>query len=143
VHLLAEWHGWNRKVYYRPHGYRQILQTKRLGASFFFSRDSGDVNHASKFFASIAVQLANMSDNLDHYICEAIKRQRDIAKGLRDQWRRLVYEPLSKLEVLTPPLLLVVDVLDECEEDDNVRLIIQLLAEARDLAAPNFLNEQI
>ena len=32
---------------------------KRLGASFFFSRGGGDIGNASKFFTSIAVQLAN------------------------------------------------------------------------------------
>jgi hypothetical protein len=111
-------------------------QKERLGASFFFSRGGGDVSHAGKFFASIAVQLANISDALNYYICEAIKKQRDIAsKGLRHQWRRLVYEPLSKIEAqsLMSPLLLVVDALDECEGKDNVLLIVQLLAEARDL----------
>jgi hypothetical protein len=109
---------------------------KRLGASFFFSRDSGDVNHAGKFFASIAVQLATISDVLSRYICEAIQRQRDIAnKGLRDQWKRLVYEPLSKMEAqsLTSPLLLVIDALDECDDDKDIELILQLLAEAREL----------
>ena len=32
-------------------------EQKRLGASFFFSRDGGDVGHAGKFFATIAWQL--------------------------------------------------------------------------------------
>jgi hypothetical protein len=111
-------------------------EQRRLGASFFFSRDSGDVNHAGKFFASIAVQLATISDVLSRYICEAIQRQRDIAnKGLRDQWKQLVYEPLSKMEAqsLTSPLLLVIDALDECDDDKDIELILQLLAEAREL----------
>jgi hypothetical protein len=111
-------------------------EQKRLGASFFFSRDSGDINHAGKFFASIAVQLANISDVLSRYICEAIQRQRDIAnKSLRDQWKRLVYEPLSKMEAqsLASPLLLVIDALDECDDDNDIELILQLLAEAQDL----------
>jgi hypothetical protein len=109
---------------------------KRLGASFFFSRDSGDVNHAGKFFATIAAQLANISDILSRYICEAIQKQRDIGnKSLRDQWKRLIYEPLSKMEaqLLASPLLLVIDALDECDDDNDIELILQLLAEARDL----------
>ena len=114
----------------------KFSEQERLGASFFFSRDSGDINQAGKFFASIAVQLANISDVLSRYICEAIQRQRDIAnKGLRDQWKRLVYEPLSRMETqsLASPLLLVIDALDECDNGNDIELILQLLAEARDL----------
>ena len=37
----------------------EYSERKRLGASFFFSRGGGDVSHASKFFISIAVQLAS------------------------------------------------------------------------------------
>jgi hypothetical protein len=33
---------------------------KRLGASFFFSRDSEDVNHAGEFFATIAARFVSV-----------------------------------------------------------------------------------
>jgi hypothetical protein len=50
-----------------------------LGASFFFSRGKGDVSHVSKFFTSIAVQLASKSLFLKRSICEAIAEYGDIA----------------------------------------------------------------
>jgi hypothetical protein len=63
-----------------------------LGASFFFSRGSGELSHAGKFFTSIAAQLVNMSSALKGYICEAIKEHRDIAhQAFRDQWKQLVF----------------------------------------------------
>jgi len=34
---------------------RRYLEEERLRASFFFSKGSGDVSHAGKFFISIAV----------------------------------------------------------------------------------------
>ena len=37
----------------------EYFERKRLRASFFFSRGSGDVSYASKFFTSIAIRLAN------------------------------------------------------------------------------------
>jgi hypothetical protein len=114
----------------------EYYNRKRLGASFFFSRGGGDVSHAGKFFTSIAVQLANNAPSLQRYICEAIRERCDIAsKSLREQWRQLVLGPLSKLSDNSRPssYVLVVDALDECDDDNNVRIILQLLAEARSL----------
>jgi hypothetical protein len=114
----------------------EYSEQKRLGASFFFSRGGGDVSHAGKFFTIIAVQLANNAPPLQRYICEAIRERSDItSKSLRDQWRQLVLGPLSKLSHDSRPssYVLVVDALDECDDDDNIRIILQLLAEARSL----------
>jgi hypothetical protein len=107
-----------------------------LGASFFFSRGRGDVSHAGKFFTSIAVQLASKSSSLKRSICEAIAEHGDIAsQALCDQWNQLVLRPLSKLEAdsLQSPLVLVIDALDECEDGNDIRRILELLAEARAL----------
>lgn len=112
---------------------RKFYDQGRLGASFFFSRGNGDIDHADKFFTSIAVQLATRLPQLKRYICDAVVERRDIAKqSLRDQWRQLVLKPLSKLDTdVRDPLLLVIDALDECDGDKDVRVIVQLLAEAR------------
>jgi NACHT domain len=109
---------------------------KRLGASFFFSRGGGDVGNASKFFTSIAVQLANNVRPLRRYICEAIMERGDIAsQSLRDQWRQLILGPLSKLDGNSRPssYILVVDALDECDNENHIRDILRLLAETRSL----------
>src|SRR5947209_7001699 len=68
--------------------------------------------------------------------CEAILDDNIIAsQDLRDQWRHIVLAPLSKLPDNSCPssYLLVVDALDECDDDKNIRIILQLLAEARSL----------
>ena len=51
---------------------------------------------------------------------------------LREQWELLILRPLSLLRPESPqqPLLLVIDALDECEGDRDVRLFLQLLASA-------------
>jgi hypothetical protein len=115
---------------------RKYDDQKRLGASFFFSRGGGDVNHAGKFFTSIAVQLASKSFSLKRYICEAIKVNSGVVSQTpRDQWNQLILEPLSKLEAdsLQSPLILVVDALDECEGENDIREIIHLLAKVKSL----------
>lgn len=109
-------------------------EQRQLGASFFFSRDAGDLSDAGMFFTSIAVQLAKRSPILKHHICQAIAEQSDIAdQGLRNQWRQTVFQPLSMLEVdtLRIPLVLVIDALDECDDDDHIKAILQLLADAK------------
>jgi NACHT domain len=113
---------------------REFYGQSRLGASFFFSKGGADASHAGKFFTSIAVQLANKSSSLGHYICEAIAENRDIAsQSLRDQWDQLVLGPLSKFDnhPSQSPLILVVDALDECDDENDIRIIVQLLAKAR------------
>ena len=112
---------------------RKFYDQDRLGASFFFSRGNGDIGHAGKFVTSIAMQLATRLPQLKRYICDAVVEHRDIAtQSLRDQWRQLVLKPLSKLDTdFHDPLLLVIDALDECDGDNDVRVIVQLFAEAR------------
>lgn len=115
---------------------RSYFDQKRLGASFFFSRGGGDVSHAGKFITSIAVQLAHNVPTFRRRICDAITERGDIvSQSLRDQWHHLVLHPLSKLEGSDCPFscVLVVDALDECDDDNNIRIIVQLLAEARSL----------
>jgi hypothetical protein len=87
-------------------------------------------------FTNIAAQLASKSLSLKRYICEAIAEHRGIAsQTLGDQWNQLLLRPLSKLEVdpIQSSLILVIDALDKCEGENDIRGILQLLAAAKDL----------
>jgi hypothetical protein len=112
---------------------RNYHTLRRLGASFFFSRGDGDVGHARAFVTSVAVQLAYNIPAARQYISNAVLGCSDIAsQSLRDQWHHLVLRPLSKLQQPVP-YILVVDALDECDNEDDIRIIVQLLAETRSL----------
>lgn len=105
-----------------------------LGASFFFSHGGGDVGHAGKFVTSLAHQLANSIPTLHQQICDAITGYSDIAsRSLREQWHQLVLRPLSKLDSngCQSLYVLVIDALDECNDEDDIRIILYLLAEVR------------
>ncbi|ORY18351.1 hypothetical protein BCR34DRAFT_660327 [Clohesyomyces aquaticus] len=116
-----------RTVARRYHGRR------RLAASFFFSRGGGDVSHAGKFVTSIAVQLADNVLALREHVCAAVAERGDVAsQSLRDQWQHLVLCPLSNLHELDP-YVVVVDALDECDNDNDVVVIVRLLAETQSL----------
>ncbi|KAM3075289.1 hypothetical protein ACMFMG_007269 [Clarireedia jacksonii] len=109
---------------------------KRLGASFFFSRVSGDISHASKFITSLAEQLTSNIPSLQHYISDTITERSDItSQSLRDQWQQLVLRPLSRLNGSSSlfSYVLVIDALDECDNENDIRMILQLLATAREL----------
>jgi hypothetical protein len=115
---------------------RRCSEQKSLGASFFFSIGGGDVSHARKFFTSIARQLAESIAPLNQHICNAIADNSEVAnQSLRDQWHQLVLWPLSKLDGTNcrSSYVLIVDALDECDGNNNIRILLELLAEARSL----------
>ncbi|KAF3027227.1 hypothetical protein E8E12_000361 [Didymella heteroderae] len=108
---------------------RRYHDRRRLAASFFFSRGGGDVGHAGKFVTSIAVQLAHSVPAVRQHISDAVAERSDIvSQSLRDQWQHLVLCPLSKLHK-SESYVIVVDALDECDSDNDIRLIVQLLTE--------------
>lgn len=115
-----------------------------LGASFFFSRDREELHSAAKLFTTLAAQLAEALPSLKAHICDTITKHGDIGEqALRDQWRRLILEPLRMLEENVPPLsslvplsspVVVIDALDECEGGRDIQEILGLLIEAKDLS---------
>ncbi|KAL2827486.1 nucleoside phosphorylase domain-containing protein [Aspergillus pseudoustus] len=113
---------------------RKCNQKGVLGASFFFSRGGGDVGTAQKFATSIARQLAHQLPVLGEHICDGIQEQQDIAThSIVDQWRRLITQPVSKIQSTSSPpfLVVVIDALDECDNDQDIMIILRLLATAQ------------
>jgi hypothetical protein len=114
----------------------KYYKEKRLGAGFFFSRGGGDVNHAGKFFTSLAVELANNIPSLRPCINDTFSDCTDIeSRSFRDQWRELILFTLLKLGSGSSlfPYVLVIDALDECDKVEHIRMILELLAETRTL----------
>lgn len=82
------------------------------------------------------MQLANGVPTINRHVCEAIAEGRNIAsQPFREQWHQLVLRPLSKLDGSDShwPYILVVDARDGCDDENNIRIILQLLAEVRSL----------
>jgi hypothetical protein len=112
-----------------------LAKDNLLGASFFFSRGRGDLGKAGKLVTTIAAQLAGKDRFLRHYIGKAIADNSNIIQqGLGEQWKHLMFQPLIQLEerVTQPQMLaIVIDALDECEDEDKVRLLLQLLPQLK------------
>ncbi|KAL2135775.1 hypothetical protein VTI74DRAFT_6980 [Chaetomium olivicolor] len=104
-----------------------------LGASFFFKRGEGDRGKATLFFPTIASQLVRKIRDLEPYVREAIDADRAIAKkALRDQFEKLILHPLDRI-CHADVILIIVDALDECDGDADVKTIISLLARTKAL----------
>jgi ABC-type dipeptide/oligopeptide/nickel transport system ATPase component len=113
---------------------------KRLGASFFFSRDQNGRNNAKMFFTTLASQLADLSPDLNYLISEAIAKHRGIAgKQPHEQWNRLIIDPLRQCQSHWSPIVVVIDALDEYDGEDgrdrenDIREILHLFIQLKDL----------
>ena len=112
---------------------REYFDKGRLGASFFFSRGRSDLASVKKFAFTIASQLREILPEFRRQIDDTLLSNQEVHNlGLCDQWDILICQPLSKIDQnpFSSPLVLIVDALDECDNEDDVRLLIQCLASA-------------
>lgn len=104
-----------------------------LGASFFFKRGERDRGNAARLFTTIACQLVAQEATLAPKIQTAIEKDPNVvSRSLKDQFEQLVLNPLAGLEYSPANIrtvVLLVDALDECERDDDIRLIIHLMSQ--------------
>ncbi|OQV00791.1 WD domain-containing protein [Cladophialophora immunda] len=101
-----------------------------LGASFFFKRGEGDRSNASRFFSTIVRDLILKVPGLDSLVAKAVASDPTVVdKGLGEQFNKLIFQPLQKITVRPhdcPILVVVVDALDECENERDIQIILQL-----------------
>ncbi|KAF1937030.1 hypothetical protein EJ02DRAFT_306486, partial [Clathrospora elynae] len=107
----------------------------QLGASFFFKRGEGERGNASRFFTTIATDLVAHEPGMLPCIRKALDEDSAISqRALKDQFEKLILQPL--LEIRHSQALarvVVIDALDECEREHDVRAILQLLAKTKDI----------
>ena len=108
---------------------QQFADQGQLGASFFFKRGEGDRGNASKFFTTIARQLMVQVPPLLSSVRKAIDADPLVfERSLKDQFEKLIYQPLSDLSTYPFKLVLVIDALDECEREGDVKTILHHLS---------------
>ncbi len=129
---------------------RKCFDAGRLAGSFFFSRGGGELESARKLVTTIAVQLSTLSPALRKSICAAVTAHNgNVADQLlSDQWKQLVLRPLTQLaaaaaaaasdaddagEAPAWPLVVVIDALDECRDENEIAFVLQLLSETSEL----------
>jgi hypothetical protein len=104
----------------------------RLGASFFFSKGSGDRGRAKYLLSTMAVQMTRALPVVRKYVSEAISKHPGIAQQtMPEQWNKLILEPLRTAidhQHLSSSIIFVIDALDECDKQEDIGLILRLLA---------------
>ncbi|KAJ7856192.1 hypothetical protein B0H14DRAFT_2753104 [Mycena olivaceomarginata] len=106
---------------------RRLKPTRLLGGSFFFKRNHATCGNARMLFATLAYQLALHGVELRRAISRRVKSDPSIlGRGMDVQLHALIVEPCKALKNL-PPLVVLIDGLDECEGPDIQREILCLL----------------
>ena len=105
-----------------------------LGASFFFKRGEGDRGRTAFFFTTIVAQLIHQLPSLAPHVRAAIEADPAInEKSAKSQFDKLIADPIRKLPKHSQPsaMVIVVDALDECDALEHIRVVIQLLSQAK------------
>lgn len=125
---------------------RSFDSTGHLGASFFFKRGEGDRGSSAKLFTTIAAQLATKKPAIAPYIKNAINSNPTISdKGLKEQFDKLILQPLSAISPKTRKaefMVIVIDALDECDLENEVKVIIHHFGRARSLGLKIFVTSR-
>jgi hypothetical protein len=112
-----------------------LKKDKLLGASFFFKRGEEDRGNAKRLFPTLIEQLVINIPQLIPNIQNAIKDDPNISeKVVREQFEKLFFQPLLKIKQGLPTtIIIVIDALDECEQEDDIKVILQLLPQVQKL----------
>ena len=108
-----------------------LQRDSKLGASFFFKSDEIDRANATKFFTTIATQLAQRIDGMKAHIAEFLNNELSgYDKSMQRQFEDLIAAPLRKSNYQSShsSFIIVVDALDECRETD-LKHVVELLAQ--------------
>ncbi|GAB1521065.1 hypothetical protein RhiTH_004156 [Rhizoctonia solani] len=110
----------------------ELKSKNRLGASFFCSRTIPECRRVKHIIPSIAYQLARFSLPFRCALSKALSADIDAhALALNVQYKKLIEDPLAAVKDCLPSdLIVVIDALDECDNEDSVGQILELLMPA-------------
>ena len=116
---------------------RSFADKGQLGASFFFKKGEGDRGNASRFFTTLAMDLMAHIPGLRPGIRRAIDAEPAIAeKALKDKFIKLILQPLSETKqtsLQNMEFVVIIDALDECKREEDIRAILRLLEQTKDI----------
>ncbi|KAK6706721.1 hypothetical protein SNK05_010600 [Fusarium graminearum] len=106
-----------------------------LGASFFFNRGEMDRSNLNKLMSTLAYQLSLSIPEAASFVKKALDDNPAIVrKSVKEQFQKLIQEPLSEAAAsakVLSPVVIVIDALDECDQEADIRLLINILSQAK------------
>jgi hypothetical protein len=110
---------------------QRLKSRKRLGASFFFSRDIYERSQPNKVFGTIAFHLSLFDTAIGKEVSDVLETTPapgDLTAS--EQFEKFILEPILAIkENFNParPILIVVDALDECGTEEDRRKLLECL----------------
>lgn len=102
----------------------------QLGGSFFFKKGEADRGGISKLFTTIAGDLMfRRPATITHMKTSLDSDSSLTTKGAAEQFEKLILLPLLKSSGKSEVTVLVIDALDECDNDDDVKLVLRLFSQ--------------
>lgn len=117
---------------------RSFSKKGTLGVSFFFKRGEADRDNALKLFPTVARQLTFSIPELLPYLRQAVLDNPGISrKGIREQFDKLLLQPLlclTQSDLQMRAVVIVLDALDECDRDNDIPLYFSFCRISKTLA---------
>ncbi|KAG9076375.1 hypothetical protein FRC06_009539, partial [Ceratobasidium sp. 370] len=162
VHVLEQLHDWaysnkSEKIYWMNGmagtgkttiAYslcERLKSTRQLAASFFCSRQLPECRDVDRIVPTLSYQLSRFSRPFRYAIAQVLEQDPDVHNQLlADQFRKLILEPLNQVkDALPADLIVVIDALDECDNQDGVgRILNVLLSSAHTLPVKFFVTSR-
>lgn len=111
---------------------------RRLGASFFFSRDEADRRNPQLVYPTIASQLARLDLELKRLVVAAVEQDHEVGNlVMKKQFEKLIAEPLTAWRGAKGTIIIVMDALDECSPESGAEeILIRWAAELPKIRVP-------
>lgn len=117
----------------------RVSQRHTPMASFFFKKGEDDRGRADLFFTTIANQLVQQLPCITSAIREVIDADPAISdKTKTEQFKKLILNPLEKCRDSSnnpETVLVVVDALYECDQEEDAAALIQLFSRAKEVTS--------
>jgi hypothetical protein len=103
-----------------------------LAASFFFKRGAGDRSRITGLIPTLAYQLARSIPGTKQSIQFVLLDDGPtiLHQSLENQFKKLIVDPIIALGKPLPPMVVVIDALDECDDKDDIAKVIEILVHA-------------
>ena len=110
----------------------QCDDEKRLAFSFFFSRGKADRSNAAKVIPTFAYQLAKSFPAIQEPLLHVLTKKNPFAPHLRlrDQLKYLILDPTLSTQQAVRPMVVIIDGLDECSDENILLQLIHVLVDA-------------
>ncbi|KAG9100670.1 hypothetical protein FS749_013717 [Ceratobasidium sp. UAMH 11750] len=123
----------------------QLENDQKLAGSFFCSRQLPECRNVNRIVPSISYQLARFSRPFQYTLSRVLEKDPDVYnQPLPEQFKQLIFGPLREIQDMLPTdLIVVIDALDECDDDEGIARVLDiLLSYARDLPVRFFVTSR-